>query len=153
MTPCNSQGPRSSPCWERSTHGGPWFGYSRWQAKNRSGPSHCQCQLGSLLSPATVMDENSTSSSWHLPASVWLFTGRQGQWSDPSWQLLSLILWLSAFRAFQRNLNESKSDTLWALLMSSLLPLSCKWISRRWRLTSASCSALGGAQGWGSLPL
>lgn len=130
MTPCNSQGPGNSPCWKMLTHGGPWFGFSWWQAKNRPGPSHCQCRLRSLLSPTTAKDENSESALWHLHASVWLSTGRQGDWSDPFWWLFSLILWISAFRAFQRNLSDSKSDTVWALLMFSLLPLSHKWILR-----------------------
>lgn len=86
---------------------------------------------------------------WHLHASVGCSqaTGR-AEWL--SWQLLWLILRISALRAFQRNLNDSKSDTVRALLMSSLLPLSCKWILRasHWypRLPVVLCSL------WSSRP-
>lgn len=44
---------------------------------------------------------------WHLHASVGCSQAAgRAEWL--SWQLLRLILWISAFRAFQRNLNDSK---------------------------------------------
>lgn len=119
----------------------PWFRYSRQRGQKETlslaanaGSSHVCLQPQSLIKtqspPCGIFVPSRCDEQW-----------QQRQESDTSWQLILLVLCISVCRAFLGNLNYSESETVSILLMSSLLSVSCKWISRIQRLTFLFCSA------------